>query len=207
MHVGDNKAHVVANRMNMLNSLMLPGDPAWLHQTHSNQCVVVEDDPNRTADAAITRRKDMPLVIMTADCLPIVLCDQAGTEIAAIHAGWRGLANGIVENTLNNMQCQPETLLDWIGHAICGDCYEVGNDMREAYATRYPYTAVGFRNTVTQCYANLPQIAELILKKQGVGAIYQSGACSFELENEFYSYRRESQTGRMATVIWFSSDV
>ena len=118
LHVGDNADHVLKNRLALVNSLHLPGEPIWLEQTHSNHCVVVEDEPNRVADAAITRCKQFPLSIMTGDCLPILLCDKAGTEIAAIHAGWRGLVNGIVENTLSKMLNHSETLIAWIGPAI-----------------------------------------------------------------------------------------
>ena len=207
LHVGDNAENVEANRLALVNSLLLPGIPIWLHQTHTNQCVVVEDSPNRIADAATTRRKDMPLAIMTADCLPILLCDKAGTEIAAIHAGWRGLANGIIENTLIKMHSQPEALMAWIGPAICKTCYEVGNDMYEAFTTRYPFTEATFSNRAPHRHANLPKMAELILNAQGVSAVYQSEACSFELKNKFYSYRREPQTGRMATLIWFNNDL
>ena len=202
-HVGDDEASVSANRLALRQSLLLPQEPAWLDQTHSNCCVVVEDDPNRVADAAITRRKDQPLVIMTADCLPILLCDRQGTEIAAVHSGWRGLANGIVENTLAKMHSSPGALMAWIGPAICGKCYEVGDDVWQAYTSQYPFTRDTFKRQGTRWFADLAKMAELILNHHGVQAVYQSSACTYELKNKFYSYRREVKTGRIATLIWF----
>lgn len=202
LHVGDNEQNVIENRTALVKTLSLSQEPIWLEQTHTNRCVVVEEDSNRAVDAAITRIQSLPLAIMTADCLPIVLCNRAGTEIAAIHAGWRGLVNGIVENTLAKMHSHPDTLLAWIGPAICHKCYEVGNEVKEAYTSKYPYTEKTFQFHGAKLHANLPIMAELILKEQGISAVFQSVACSFELENEFYSYRRAAQTGRMATLIW-----
>ena len=204
LHVGDNAIHVQNNREELVKNLLLPREPAWLEQTHTNHCVVVEDDPERLADASITRSTAYPLAIMTADCLPILLCDRAGTEIAAIHAGWRGLLNGIVENTINTMHTTPDTLLAWIGPAICNRCYETGSDVRDAYIKRYPFTEGAFYSHASRIHADLPKMAELILHAAGVTGVYQSDACSFELENKFYSYRRAAQTGRMATLIWFN---
>lgn len=203
-HVGDNTQHVEKNRATLLKSLSLPNEPAWLEQTHSTNCVIIENEHSRTADAAVTRCKDIPLVIMTADCLPIVLCDQRGTEIAAIHAGWRGLVHGIVENTLAKMQSKPDALMAWIGPGICPTCFEVGSEVKESYTNQYPFTKDTFRYNGSRCYADLPKMAELILNAQGVNAVFHAAACTFELENKFYSYRRKAQTGRMATLIWFN---
>jgi YfiH family protein len=206
LHVGDNEQSVLANRTALIKALSLSQEPIWLEQTHTNDCVIVEEETNRIADAAITRKKSQPLVIMTADCLPIVLCNQAGTEIAAIHAGWRGLVNGIVENTLAKMHSNPKDLLAWVGPAICQRCYETGSEVQQAYASKYPYTASSFEQHGSKFHANLPKMAELILNAQGVMAVFQSAACTFELKHEFYSYRREAQTGRMATLIWIQDN-
>lgn len=204
LHVGDKRNHVQRNRDELTKRLALPNEPAWLEQTHTNLCVVVENETLRTADATITRSPTHALAVMTADCLPILLCNRAGTEIAAIHAGWRGLLNGIVENTLHKMHAAPETLLAWIGPAICQHCYETGNDVRKAYIDKYPFTENAFETRASSIYADLPKLAELVLQSTGVTAVYQSGACSFEQTNKFYSYRREAQTGRMASLIWFN---
>lgn len=204
LHVGDNEDSVHKNRVYLKESLQLPNEPTWLSQTHSTICVTAEDETNRHADAAITRSKMHPLVILTADCLPITLCNIQGTEIAAIHAGWRGLYNGIVENTLKQMQSKPSDLLAWIGPAICHKCYEVGEEVYSSFTTKYPSSQKAFKPVHSKWLANLPLIAEIILKSQGVSAIYQSDLCTFELKNEFYSYRRTSQTGRIGTLIWFN---
>lgn len=204
LHVDDNPLHVEQNRIDLIRDLSLPQAPAWLNQTHSNHCVIVENDSNRNADAAITRSIHHPLAIMTADCLPILLCNKAGTEIAAIHAGWRGLLNGIVENTINKMNSPANTLLAWIGPAICHRCYQTGNEVMKAYVERYPFTTSAFYKKEAKLHADLPKLAELILNDMGVSGTYQSQACTFEQENEFFSYRKHAQTGRIATLIWFN---
>ena len=140
LHVDDEKTSVLVNRTNLTKSLNLPGEPVWLNQIHSNQCVVVEDESLRDADASVTRHKNMPLVIMTADCLPILLCNQNGNEIAAVHAGWRGLLNGVIENTLLKMNSKPESLLAWIGPAICKSCFEIGEEVEQQYIEKYHFT-------------------------------------------------------------------
>ncbi|AHE67491.1 peptidoglycan editing factor PgeF [Legionella oakridgensis] len=206
LHVGDDETHVQKNRNQLRTTLMLPQEPVWLEQTHSNRCIVVEEESQRLADAAITRDKTYPLAIMTADCLPIMLCDAQGTEIAAIHAGWRGLVNGIIENTLAKMHSSSSDIMAWIGPAICQTCFEVGDDVWDVYVSRYPYTKEAFRKHNHRWLANLPQMAELILNTCGIAAVYQSSACTLEHEKQFYSYRREAQTGRMATLIWFKQD-
>jgi len=206
LHVGDSENHVLANRAALRSSLKLPAEPIWLNQTHTNQCVRVETETLRDADAAVTRSKTHPLVIMTADCLPIVLCNQEGTEIAAIHAGWRGLLNGIIENTLAKMHADPSTLMAWTGPAICRNCFEVGQEVPDIFIQNYPYTAPAFHShhNPNKSLADLAKIAELILNKHGVQAVYHANACTLEKENAFYSYRRASQTGRIATLIWFN---
>lgn len=206
LHVGDDEISVSANRQALKSSLELPSEPEWLEQIHSNLCVLVEEEKNRTADAAITRSPQHTLAIMTADCLPILLCNQQGTEIAAVHAGWRGLVNGVVENTVSKMLSKPAELLAWIGPGICQSCYEVGDEVLQAYQDRYPFATSSFLlNEKKKWQVNLPQLAEKILHNLGVFSVFQSNICTFEQKNEFYSYRRESQTGRMATLIWFNT--
>ena len=204
LHVGDNPEHVMANRQALIATLKLPGSPEWLEQTHSTLCVVVEEDDNRIADAAVTRCSKSVLAIMTADCQPILLCNKQGTEIAAIHAGWRGLVNGVVENTIAKMQSSPSDLLAWIGPAMCHNCYEVGDEVRELYGNKYPFSLTAFKRHGEKWLANLPLVTEQILNKMAVSTAYQSNICTFERKNEFFSYRREQQTGRMASLIWFN---
>lgn len=202
--IGDNDQHVLQNRQQLVEHLQLPGEPQWLRQTHSTHCVLVEEDTNRDADASITRSSTHPLVILTADCLPIVLCTRQGTEIAAIHAGWRGLVNGIVENTIAKMHSKASELLAWIGPAICQQCYEVGDEVYQTFTSKYPECKLAFTSVNTKWRANLPKIAEMVLNLQSVNAVYQSELCTFESESELYSYRRTSQTGRIGTLIWIN---
>jgi len=203
-HVGDNPLHVQNNRQQLIKALNLPNEPIWLNQTHSTSCVIAEQDIGRDADAAITRSAKHPLVILTADCLPITLCSKQGSEIAAIHAGWKGLFNGVVENTLAKMESKTLDILAWIGPAICPKCYEVGPDVYNSFTTKYPKSKIAFQPSNNRWLANLPKIAEVVLNSLGINAVYQSNFCTFELKNEFYSYRRSAQTGRIGTLIWFN---
>lgn len=188
--------------------LSLPSDPFEIKLVHGNQCITVEHHVAvpPEADAIVTRHRSIPLAITTADCLPILICNQAGTEIAAIHAGWRGLVQGIVENTLKAMKSNPEQCLAWIGPGICQDCFEIGDEVHEAYTKAYPYSAAAFSKR-ERYHANLPQIATMILNRQGVKQVFPSGACTFEDQKQFYSYRRQPQTGRMTTIIWFKDRI
>lgn len=204
LHVEDNTENVEQNRQALINILQLPHEPIWLNQTHSTRCVVVENsDVSRDADAAVTRSRHFPLVIMTADCLPIVLCNQQGTEIAAIHAGWRGLANGIIENTLAEMHSDAETCLAWIGPAICGQCYETGEEVRDQFMSRYSHAENAFFQHHDRLHMSLSLMAEQVLRALGVSSVTQSNACTFEDSERYYSYRKQAQTGRIATLIWF----
>ena len=210
LHVGDDEKDVQQNRRKLIETLKLPSMPAWLEQTHTNRCVVIEEDSNRLADAAVTRQHNTVLAIMTADCLPIVITNHQGTEIAAIHAGWRGLANGIIESTLSQMHSDPSDLIAWVGPAICQRCYETGDEVQNIFTEQYPFTQSAFQYHQHRLYANLPEMAEMVLKHHGVSQVYQSKQCTFETKNEkniknkYYSYRHEKQTGRIVTLIWFN---
>ena len=202
LHVGDSPTKVLAKRAELMRNYQLPSEPAWLEQTHSIDCVVVEEDSNRTADAAITRRRKQVIVVMTADCVPITVCDIQGTEVAVIHAGWRGLVNGIIENTIAKMHAAPNTLTAWIGPAICGKCYNVNDDVLQNFILKDPDFADTFIYANQKTYLDLPKIAELTLNQQGVTKVFQSAACTFENPDEYYSVRHNACTGRIATLIW-----
>ncbi|STX28751.1 Laccase domain protein yfiH [Legionella beliardensis] len=204
LHVGDDPNHVKANRSAL--SATLPNEPEWLEQTHSTTCVTIENTTLRQADASITRTANRVLAIMTADCLPILLCNKQGTEIAAIHAGWRGLVNGIIENTLTQMTSLPSDLCAWIGPSICSKCYEVGDEVYETYKATYPFSTPFFKRYGQKWLSDIPGIAEEVLKKLAVSRVYQSHLCTFEQKNDFYSYRREAQTGRIVTLIWLTNN-
>ena len=206
LHVGDNPAHVTANRQALIKTLSLPNEPVWLEQTHSNDCITVEEEENRTADAAVTRQKKQVLAIMTADCLPILLCNQEGNEIAALHAGWRGLAHGIIEKTVMKMQSHNKTIMAWIGPGICGQCYRTGEEVQHTYLHRYPFLTSHFYHKENHLYADLPKIADSILKKIGITSVYHANTCTLEEKDRFYSYRHSNETGRMVSLIWFKDN-
>lgn len=214
LHVGDDPSHVQHNRERLIEKMSLPQAPEWLQQTHSNKCIQVDTDDSREGDAAYSRTNGRVLTIMTADCLPILLCNHHGTEIAAVHAGWRGLVNGVIENTIAHFTDKRANLIAWIGPAICGNCYEVGEEVRlQAIANdALARTQTAFRKSPNfsekqpKWLANLPYLAELCLKKSGVQNIYQSQECTYELSDRYYSYRKQVQTGRIASLIWIQTD-
>jgi YfiH family protein len=205
LHVGDNPEHVQKNRQQLIEQLELPNEPVWLNQTHSTLCINPEYDNERTADASTTRSSEFPLAVLTADCLPITLCNKQGTEIAAIHAGWKGLAQGIIEQTIKKMSSKPSELLAWIGPAISQEHYETGSEVYQAFTTKYPQSCNAFIPNQDKWMANLAHIAEIILQLLGVGDVYQSNLCTYKLKKAFFSYRRTPQTGRIATLIWFNN--
>lgn len=205
MHVGDVEQHVMANRQYLNVRMKLPREPIWLQQTHSN--VVVRADQVKQnvpeADASFTLQKGVPCVVMTADCLPLLITDQKGSCIAAIHAGWRGLANGIIENTLKMMPVNNNDLLIWLGPAIGPQAYEVGNDVREVFTLHSKEAKQAFRQMdESHWLMDIYQLARQRLNNLGVNHIYGGEYCTFTDADRFYSYRRDNITGRMASLIW-----
>lgn len=201
-HVEDSAPFVTANRKNMSEQVKLPNEPHWLEQVHGATCVTIENTPNRKADAAVTREVNQPLAILTADCLPILIADKEGKEIAAIHAGWRSLAGGIVESTLAQMHTPTSQLMAWLGPHICGQCFEVGEEVLPIFEKHYPFAREAFvPHKPGKFMASLSQISTNILQSHGIEAIYDSKICTVENPDLFFSYRRDGQTGRMASII------
>ena len=207
LHTGDNPQHVEQNRQRLMQTYNLPNEPCWLTQTHSDKVIHVDHDETREADAAITSKSNQVLAIMTGDCMPILISNRNGNEIAAIHAGWRGLAQGIVENTIHSMQSQSQDLIAWIGPAICETCFEVGDDVKSAFISQYDFVEFAFvpAKHDNKWYANMSAIAKLIFNQLGITSIFESKRCTIEEENLFYSYRREGATGRIASLIWINA--
>ncbi|MCX7116293.1 MAG: peptidoglycan editing factor PgeF [Gammaproteobacteria bacterium] len=204
-HVNDNPDDVTQNRQALRKRFQLPNEPIWLEQTHSTHCVIVENTTERKADAAITRTPNQVLAILTADCLPILLCDREGREIAAIHAGWRGLADGVIESTLQQMQTPPHQLMAWLGPRICARCFEVGEEVMAIFLAKYPKASAAFFSHKPGKYMlDMGQISTLILQAHQISSIDDAEACTFEDKEHFFSYRRDGQTGRIATLIWIS---
>jgi len=187
--------------------LHLPGNPAWIHQTHSTIAIPADAAHcTDTADASFTNNINQVCVVLTADCLPLLICNKQGTEVAAIHAGWRGLANHIIETTLTAMNQAPEDLLVWLGPAIGPHKFEVGQDVYDAFVAKEPAASDAFTPTTTHKWlANLYLLATLRLQQQGIRHIYGGDLCTHTQSDLFYSYRRDNgKTGRMASVIWIS---
>ncbi len=205
-HVGDEASRVEQNRSLLLRQADLPAQPSWINQTHGRQAVILEDDDCRDADAAITREEGRVAVVMTADCLPILLTNLAGDEVAAIHAGWRGLQAGVIQSTLAGMRSSGDQLLAWIGPGITQPSFEVGDEVREAFLQSTVDADACFKgHGEGHWLCDLPGLAELTLRQQSIGAVSRDPHCSFGDEELFYSYRRDGQSGRMASLIWIKS--
>ncbi len=207
--VGDEPAAVRANHRRLADLLALPGQPQWLLQVHGVTAVAaVSDGLIRTGDSAWTRDADVVCAVQSADCLPVLLCDRAGSVVAAVHGGWRGLAAGVVTQAVAAMTVSPADLLVWLGPAICGACYEVGEEVRAAFVGQLDAGALATCFTpagrVGHWYADLPAIARAQLLALGVpaAAIHGGEHCTFEDSARFYSYRRDGITGRQAALIW-----
>jgi YfiH family protein len=199
-HVGDDAAHVAANRARLRQQL--PSEPGWLKQVHSAK--VVETGAGvPEADASFTRQAGSVSVVLTADCLPVLFCDRAGSVVAAAHAGWRGLADGVLEATVAAMQVSPGEILAWMGAAIGPQAFEVGDEVRQAFVAQHPGAATAFIPHVPgKWLADIYQLARIRLQHAGVRAVYGGGRCTFSEPAHFFSYRRDGVTGRMAALIW-----
>lgn len=189
------------NRQRIKEKLQFLQEPAWLNQTHSNQCVDVDQSFLRDADASYSQCIGQPLAILTADCLPIVICHQNQPEIAAIHAGWKGLFGGIIEETLKKCKDDPVNYIAWFGPAICQKCYPVSDEYKNNFLAQYPGSESCFKH-FQQWHFSLTAMAEHILKSLGVSQIFHSHQCTFE-NTKYYSFRRsQGKDGRIATFIW-----
>jgi YfiH family protein len=204
-HVGDDPAHVAVNRARLRQQL--PAEPGWLKQVHSAHVVELGRDPDRQADAAFTRQPGQVCAVLTADCLPVLFCDRSGSVVAAAHAGWRGLAKGILEATVTAMRVPPGEILAWMGAAIGPQAFEVGDEVRQAFVERHPAAAAAFvaqsaSGAAPKWLADIYRLARVRLEHAGVKAVYGGGRCTFSEMDSFYSYRRDGVTGRMAALIW-----
>ncbi|MDQ9019596.1 peptidoglycan editing factor PgeF [Acinetobacter sichuanensis] len=207
LHVNDDPKRVQQHRMILLDefSQYAVNKITWMTQTHSTICHTVNDKIELQAlegDGLVTQTQGHALMMMTADCLPVVLGNAHGTEVANLHAGWRGLAGGIIENTIQEMQTQPTWA--WLGAAISQPCFEVGAEVKVAFCAKYPELEQAFQagEQTDKYYADLYHIARFILKLKGVDLILGGEQCSYLQQQDFYSYRRNAKTGRMATFVF-----
>lgn len=202
MHVGDKPDVVQTNRALLVREQSLPANPVWLDQTHSTVVTRVNApmDDVVEADGSITAENGVVCGVMTADCLPVLLTDVEGTQVAAVHAGWRGLANGIVENALRQFD---KPVIAWLGPAIGADAFEVGQDVFDAFVAHDPTAEWAFRSKGSGKYlADMFLLATQRLKASGVTDITASGLCTYSDPDCFYSYRRQGVTGRQASLVW-----
>lgn len=206
-HVGDDPACVRANRARLRSGL--PGEPAWLKQVHGTRVVdaALSASVVSEADAAYARQPGAVCVVMTADCLPVLFCNRAGTVVAAAHAGWRGLQAGVLEATIAAMAEAPGELLAWLGPAIGPACFEVGDDVRTAFVGSDPEAAAAFAPASPgKWLADIYRLAERRLHAVGLTSIHGGGRCTVSDRERYFSYRRDGVTGRMATLIWLAAD-
>ena len=207
-HVDDDPQAVVNNRKKLVDDLRLPSQPIWLEQVHSNK-VICADDITRhlpvQADASYTTKKGVVCVVMTADCLPVFICNQAGTEVAIVHAGWRGLHAGIISNTVKAMKSSAGELLVSLGPAIGARVFEVGNDVFNAFVDKNSANKSSFVATKKDHFlCDIYQLARIELQSIGVEKIAGGDHCTYSEEQDFYSYRSQQKTGRMASLIWLT---
>jgi YfiH family protein len=206
-HVGDDAVAVAANRALLLSRAQLPAEPLWLEQVHGIDVVTHDGrapaSPPR-ADAAVAFEPGRVCVVMTADCLPVVFTDRGGTRIGVAHAGWRGLAGGVLEATMAALRVPPGEILAWLGPAIAQPAFEVGAEVRAAFLARTALHARAFvANEQGRYQADLYELARTALALAGVLDVTGGGRCTCASAGEFYSYRREGgRTGRMATLAW-----
>ena len=204
-HVGDAMVSVVENRRRLATSLKLQHEPRWLKQVHGVAVArLASTAPDVPADAAISGESDEACVIMTADCLPVLFCDRAGARVGAAHAGWRGLAAGVLEATVQAMETAPGELLAWMGPAIGPKAYEVGSEVRQAFVSRDPGAIAAFTpgQAAGKWWCDLYMLARRRLEAAGITHVYGGGFCTYTEQERFFSFRRDGECGRMATLIW-----
>jgi YfiH family protein len=206
LHVGDDPRTVADNRTLLREALQLPREPLWLKQVHGTAVVdaaTVHAEPE--ADGAYAMRSGHVCVVMTADCLPVFLCDRAGTRVAVLHAGWRGLAAGIIEQGVKALAVPGAELFAWLGPAIGPEAFEVGSEVRAAFVAHDAAADAAFRPGVGGKYlADIYRLARQRLAALGVTAVFGGNFCTVRDSGRFYSYRRDGATGRMAALIWLS---
>ena len=208
-HVGDDAAHVAENRRRVREQLNLPGEPVWLEQLHgigvlrADAIGAIDAQSSRAADALYTRAAGTVCAIQVADCMPVLFASTDGAVVAAAHAGWRGLAAGVLEATIDALGVAAPQLDVWLGPAISQANFEVGEEVRAAFLAHDPQAAAAFvRNPRGHWQCDLYQLARQRLAARGVSRICGGGFCTHADSARFFSHRREAPTGRMAALIW-----
>lgn len=204
-HVGDDANSVAANRGRLRAALALPSEPRWLEQVHGTRVLDLDYDDVAPADGAVTTRVGTVCAVLTADCLPVLLCDRAGRRIGVAHAGWRGLLDGVLPAAVAALGAAPSQVVAWLGPAIGQASYEVGAEVRGAFVARSAAADRRFApNARGRWQADLYGLARDALVATGVEAVHGGGFCTFAEAKRFFSHRREAPCGRMATLVWLS---
>lgn len=200
-HVEDEPQAVAENRRLLVEHIGCR--PAWLKQVHSPDVVAADPAQVPTADASWSATPGIACTVLTADCLPALFCDRAGTRVAAAHAGWRGLANGVLENTLDALAVEPSEILVWLGPAIGPLAFEVGPEVREAFVSQHAEAERAFSpsRNAGKFMADIYVLARIRLAARGVTAVHGGGFCTVS-DTRFFSYRRAARTGRFASLVW-----
>lgn len=201
-HVGDEPAAVAENRRRVVEALGLAQPPGWLDQVHGNEVVLATPQPGAVADACWTGQAGLPCAVLTADCLPVLFADREGSCVAAAHAGWRGLAAGVLEATVARLPVPPARLLAWLGPAIGPGAFQVGEEVRAAFVMAAPEDAAAFRPDGPRWRADLFALARARLARCGVAAVFGGGVCTVDAPTRFFSHRRDGRSGRFASLIW-----
>ncbi|MCL1141288.1 peptidoglycan editing factor PgeF [Shewanella gaetbuli] len=217
LHVDDAPQQVLANRRILVEKLQLPNEPIWLEQVHGIDILPLDDysiehqaakhSAIPIADGSYTRQVGQVCAVMTADCLPVLLCDKQGTQVAAVHAGWRGLCAGVIEQAVKQFTTSADNIIACFGPAIGPKSFEVGLEVRQAFIDQHPHAATCFTEVAQQpnkFLADMKGLAGIRLSALGISTLYNLDECTV-LNPNYFSYRRDQQTGRMASLIWLKA--
>jgi hypothetical protein len=204
LHVDDQKSAVLANRDLLLSHYNLPSDPVWINQIHSNLCIDADSlSTIVSADASYSTKIGTVCGVLTADCLPVFICNKKGTKVGVAHAGWRGLVDGVIESLIESFDCSGEDIIVHLGPAISGMSFEVGEEVKSQYLYKNKNFANCFTCINNKFYLDLYDAARVVLQSFGVISISGGDSCTYKESDQYFSYRRDGKfSGRMAHLIW-----
>ncbi|MBD3634705.1 MAG: peptidoglycan editing factor PgeF [Methylophaga sp.] len=204
LHVNDDENAVLANREKLAQQAKLPSAPLWLQQVHGTRVIEANDwHAGIEADASYSKKPEQVCTVLTADCLPVLFANADGSQVAAAHAGWRGLLNGVLENTVSQFSCRKDAVMAWLGPAIGPEQFEVGVEVYDAFISRSAEAEKAFHPHATDhFFADIYLLARQRLNQLGIESVFGGEHCTVSEANRFFSYRRDGDTGRMASLIW-----